>query len=166
MRRVLSILGTILFLLVAPGTVVGLVPWWISHWIIRPPFFGLRIFQVLGVLLILAGTPAVLDSFARFAWQGLGTPAPIFPTQQLVVSGFYRYVRNPMYVGLVRVIVGQGLLFADLRLFYYVAAVWLATHIFVITYEEPTLRRTYGVEYELFCSHVPRWIPRLTPWKV
>ena len=166
MRRVLSILGTILFLLVAPGTVVGLVPWWISHWIIRPPFFGLRIFQVLGVLLILAGTPAVLDSFARFAWQGLGTPAPIFPTQQLVVSGFYRYVRNPMYVGLVWVIVGQGLLFADLRLFYYVAAVWLATHIFVITYEEPTLRRTYGVEYELSCSHVPRWIPRLTPWKV
>lgn len=166
MRRGLSILGTILFLLVAPGTVVGLVPWWISHWIIRPPFFGLRIFQVLGVLLILAGTPAVLDSFARFAWQGLGTPAPIFPTQQLVVSGFYRYVRNPMYVGLVWVIVGQGLLFADLRLFYYVAAVWLATHIFVITYEEPTLRRTYGVEYELFCSHVPRWIPRLTPWKV
>ena len=71
-----------------------------------------------------------------------------------------------MYVGLVWVIVGQGLLFADVRLFYYVAAVWLATHIFVITYEEPTLRRTYREEYEFFYSHVPRWIPRFTPWKV
>jgi len=107
----------------------------------------------------------LLDSFARFAVQGLGTPAPVFPTKHLVVTGLYRYVRNPMYVGVIAVIVGQGLLFGDRRVLEYGALVWLAFHLFVLSYEEPNLRRTFGDEYREFCRNVPRWVPRAKPWK-
>ena len=116
-------------------------------------------------MLIAAGALALLDSFARFAWQGLGTPAPVFPTRHLVVTGLYRYVRNPMYVAVVAVILGQSLLFGNARVLGYGAIVWLVFHLFVSTHEEPTLRAKYGNEYQLFCSNVPRWIPRLRPWR-
>jgi len=114
---------------------------------------------------MVAGLPVLLDSFARFAIQGLGTPAPIFPTRRLVVSGLYRYVRNPMYVAVVSLILGQGLFFGNLRVLEYGIAIWVAFHLFVLLYEEPTLRNAYGSEYEEFCIHVPRWIPRLRPWR-
>jgi len=111
--------------------------------------------------LILAGLPVLLDSFARFALQGLGTPAPIFPTRHLVVSSLYRYVRNPMYVAVVALILGQGLFFGNVRVLAYGVAVWLGFNLFVLIYEEPTLRNTYGLEYEEFCANVRRWIPCL-----
>ena len=114
---------------------------------------------------MVAGLPVLLDSFARFAIQGLGTPAPIFPTRRLVVSGLYRYVRNPMYVAVVSLILGQGLFFGDLRVLEYGIAIWAAFHLFVLVYEEPTLRNTYGSEYDVFCANVHRWIPRLRPWR-
>jgi protein-S-isoprenylcysteine O-methyltransferase Ste14 len=98
----------------------------------------------------------LLDSFARFALQGLGTPAPIFPTRHLVVSGLFRYVRNPMYVAVLSLILGQGLLFGSVRVLEYGIAVWVAFYFFVLIYEEPTLRRSYGHEYEEFCANVPR----------
>lgn len=112
-----------------------------------------------------AGLPVLLDSFARFALQGLGTPAPVFPTRHLVVSGLFRYVRNPMYVAVASLILGQGLFFGSVRVLEYGIAVWVAFHLFVLIYEELTLRRTYGSEYEEFCANVPRWIPRLRPWR-
>jgi len=111
------------------------------------------------VLLLIAGIPVLLDSFARFALQGLGTPAPIFPTRHLVVSGFFQYVRNPMAV--VLQILSQGLFFGNIRLLEYGAAACL----FVLIYEQPVLRKSYGREYEDFCANVPRWIPRLRPWR-
>lgn len=107
----------------------------------------------------------VADSFARFALQGRGTPAAVAPPQRLVVSGLYRYVRNPMYVSAVAVIFGQALLFGDWRLAVYAVLFWLACHAFVLVYEEPTLRRTFGAEFEDFCANVPRWIPRPRPWR-
>ena len=164
MKRLSAIVGTGLFLLLAPGTVAGLVPWWITRWRMQPPFLGFYGFRVIGDLMIAAGTAVVLDSFARFALQGLGTPAPILPTRHLVVSGLYRYVRNPMYVGVLGIVLGQGLLLGDGRLFAYGVLLWLGVHVFVIGYEEPTLRRTFGTEYEVFRRNVPRWIPRLSPW--
>ena len=100
----------------------------------------------------------------RFAIEGLGTPAPIAPTRHLVVTGFYRHVRNPMYVAVLAVILGQALLFANARLLAYGAAFWLACHLFVVFYEEPTLRRSFGADYDAFRANVPRWIPRLRPW--
>ena len=102
MRRVLAVLGSTLFFVLAPGTVAGLMPWWISHWRFRVPvMIGLVPLQILGGLLIAAGALVLLDSFARFALKGLGTPAPVFPTRYLVITGLYRYVRNPMYVAVV-----------------------------------------------------------------
>jgi protein-S-isoprenylcysteine O-methyltransferase Ste14 len=163
-RRVLAIIGSVIFLLIAPVTVVGWIPWWISRWRVQQDFGDFTILRVVGLVLILVGVPMLLDSFARFAIQGLGTPAPVFPTRHLVVQGLYRYVRNPMYVALVMVVTGQALFLGSLRLLEYGALVWLCTHLFVVLYEEPTLRGTFGDEYKTFCAHVPRWIPRLRPW--
>lgn len=164
MRRFLAILGSAVFLVIAPGTVAGYVPWLISRWQVGPPLLGISLFPVTGVLLILTGLPVLLDSFARFAIQGLGTPAPVYPTKHLVISGLFRYVRNPMYVAVLSLIIGQGLLFGSVSVLAYGIAVWLGFGLFVLFYEEPTLRRTFGREYEEFCANVPRWIPRLKPW--
>ncbi len=165
MRRVLAVLASALFLVVAPGTVALLVPWWICRWRVGAPLLGFSPFRIVGALLIAAGLPVLLDSFVRFAVKGLGTPAPVFPTCHLVVTGFYRYVRNPMYVAVVSVIVGQGLVVPSLRVLLYGAFVWLGFHLFVLAYEEPKLRATFGAEYGVFCAHVPRWVPRLHPWR-
>jgi protein-S-isoprenylcysteine O-methyltransferase Ste14 len=165
MRRPFAILGSALFLVVAPGSVAMLVPWWISRWQLQAPLLSFPPIRAAGVLLIVAGFPVLLDSFARFACQGLGTPAPISPTRHLVVTGLYRYVRNPMYISVASLIVGQGLLFGNLRVLEYGLVVWLAFNLFVLLYEEPTLRSTFGAEYEAFRANVPRWIPRLSPWK-
>jgi hypothetical protein len=107
----------------------------------------------------------VVDAFARFALQGLGTPAPIAPPRNLVVTGLYRYVRNPIYVALVAIILGQAVLMGDWRLIVYGALWWLVFHVAVVAYEEPTLEQTFGKEYEAFRAAVPRWIPRMTPWR-
>ena len=96
MRKTIAVLGSALFFAVAPSSVAGLVPWWITLWEFRPPFFDLDATRAVGILLIVAGLPGLVDSFARFALQGLGTPAPSAPTQNLVVTGLYRYVRNPI----------------------------------------------------------------------
>ena len=101
MKRALAILGSAIFLVIAPGTLAGYGPWAICRWRMAPPFFGFFPIRMVGVLLIAAGLPVLLDSFARFAIQGLGTPAPVAPPQRLVVTGLYRYVRNPIYVAVV-----------------------------------------------------------------
>ena len=154
-----------IFFVFVPCVVAGVVPWWISNWEFRLSFLGVELTRFVGSALILAGVSGLVDSFGRFALQGLGTPAPIAPTQHLVVTGLYRYVRNPIYVAVAAVIFGQALLFGDWRLFAYGAVVWLAFHLFVVGYEEPTLKRSFGAEYEAFCINVPRWIPRLTAWR-
>ncbi len=153
--------GTALFFLAAPAIVSGVVPWWITHWHFEPPFFGLEGLRIVGVALILCALPVLLDSFLRFAREGLGTPAPVAPTEHLVVSGWYRFVRNPMYVAVVSIVGGQALLFASPVLVFYALCLWLAFHCFVIFYEERVLRKRYGPEYDRFVRTVPRWIPRL-----
>jgi protein-S-isoprenylcysteine O-methyltransferase Ste14 len=164
-QRTIAVLGSAVFFVVAPCTLAGLVPWSITGWQLRPPFLGLELTRGIGAIMILAGVPGLVDSFARFALQGLGTPAPIAPTQNLVVTGLYRYVRNPIYVALVAVILGQAALFGDQRLLLYGVLAWLAFHAFVVGYEEPALVDRFGTEYEDFRANVPRWIPRLTPWR-
>src|SRR5215831_16182278 len=158
-----AILGSALFFVAAPLALAGLVPWWITHWEFRPPFFGYGLTRAIGLMLIIAGAPGIVDSFARFALQGLGTPAPIAPPQKLVVTGLYRYVRNPIYIAVVAVILGQAFLFGDPRLLWYGAGLWLFFHVWVVALEEPGLEQTFGTEYESYRTNVPRWIPRLTP---
>lgn len=165
MRRASAIVGSLVFLLLAPGLVAGVVPWWITRWQFHRDFPGLQPLRIFGAILVLCGVPLLLDSFARFAIQGLGTPAPVMPTKHLVVTGLYRRVRNPMYVGVLATIFGQALLFGSSRLLLYGCVVWLAFHLFVLSYEEPTLRKSFGREYDEFCAHVPRWIPRAKPWR-
>jgi protein-S-isoprenylcysteine O-methyltransferase Ste14 len=163
-RRIAAIVGSALFLVIAPGFVAGLVPWWISHWRFQTAFFGWQTLRLAGGILITFGVVGLVDSFRRFAVQGLGTPAPVFPTRHLVVTGLYRYVRNPMYMAVVSTILGQALIFGNARLLEYGGLVWLLFHLFVLVYEEPTLKASFGVEYEAFCTAVPRWIPRSIPW--
>jgi protein-S-isoprenylcysteine O-methyltransferase Ste14 len=165
MRKVLAIIGSAVFLVIAPGFVAGLAPWWISRWRLEAPFFGMPLFRFAGGMLITLGVIGLLDSFVRFAVQGVGTPAPVFPTRHLVVTGMYRYVRNPIYVAVVSTILGQGLILGNVRLLEYGGLVWLLFHLFVLVYEEPTLRASFGSEYKVFCAEVPRWIPRSTPWR-
>jgi protein-S-isoprenylcysteine O-methyltransferase Ste14 len=161
MRKFLATVGSAVFLVIAPGFVAGWMPWWISHWRIEAPFFGMQLFRFVGAVLLTVGVVVLLDSFLRFALQGIGTPAPVFPTRHLVVSGLYRYVRNPMYVAVEITILGQGLIFGNLWLLAYGGLVFLLFHLFVLFYEEPTLKATYGSEYESFCAQVPRWIPHV-----
>ena len=163
-RRIFAIVGSAIFLVLAPGFVAGMVPWWISHWRLDAALLGLPALRLTGVALLALGAAGLLDSFGRFAIQGIGTPAPVFPTRHLVVTGLYRYVRNPMYVAVVSAILGQGLIFGNAKLLEYGGLVWLLFHLFVLIYEEPTLRATFGSEYTTFCAEVPRWIPRFTPW--
>lgn len=164
-RRIAAAVGTAAFLVLAPGMVDIYIPWLLTRWRVHPPFLGFTALRILGVLLIAAGATVVLDSFARFAMQGIGTPAPVFPTQHLIVRGFYRFVRNPMYVAVVSIVLGQALFFGSLCLLVYGIGIWGLTHLFVLSYEEPTLRRTFGPEYASYCAHVPRWLPRLVPWQ-
>src|SRR6516164_4632513 len=107
MRRPIAVLGSAIFLVIAPGTVALLIPFWISRWCFETPLAFWLPFRIAGALLIAAGLPGLIDSFARFALEGLGTPAPVLPPQRLVVNGLYRYVRNPMYVAVFSIVLGQ-----------------------------------------------------------
>jgi protein-S-isoprenylcysteine O-methyltransferase Ste14 len=155
-RRVLAIVGSAVLLVIAPGLVAGLVPWWISRWRLEAGFFGMPLFRFAGGKLIPLVAIGLLDSFLRFAVQGVGTPAPVFPTRHLVVTGLYRYVRNPMYVARVSAILRGGLILGNVTLLEYGGLVWLLFHLFVLLYEEPTLRASFDSEYKLFCTEVPR----------
>jgi protein-S-isoprenylcysteine O-methyltransferase Ste14 len=165
MSKAIAVLGSALFFVIAPSMLAGFIPWWVTQWEFRPAFFSVDLTRILGGLLIVVGAPGIVDSFVRFALDGLGTPAPIAPPQKLVVTGLYRYVRNPIYIAVVAVIFGQALLFGDVRLLGYGALLWLFFHAWVVTIEEPSLEQTFGTEYESFRTNVPRWIPRLTPWR-
>ena len=116
---------------------------------------------VAGALLIAAGAAVLVHAFARFVIEGIGTPAPVAPTEHLVVGGAYRYVRNPMYLAVGSVIAGQALVLGRLVLVAWLALFALAVAAFVLLYEEPTLRARYGHEYDRYTEQVPRWIPRV-----
>lgn len=163
MRRSQAAIGSAIFFMIAPGTFAGLVPWLITGWQFREPAPYWAVAQAAGVLLIAAGLIPTVHAFAEFVKAG-GTPAPVAPTQRLVVTGFNRRLRNPMYAGLLLVILGQALLFGQLGLVWYAALFWLVTAVFVRWYEEPTLARQFGEQYEAYRRAVPAWWPRLRPW--
>jgi protein-S-isoprenylcysteine O-methyltransferase Ste14 len=163
--RATALLGSFLFFWIAPATVAGAVPWLLTRWQSRPPLFDGAASRWIGGLLVAAGAAMVVECFARFALKGIGTPAPLAPTRHLVVSGLYRHLRNPMYVGIVLAILGQALWLGSAALLAYAAAVWAAFFLFVLAYEEPALARQFGAEYEAYRAEVPRWLPRIAPWR-
>jgi protein-S-isoprenylcysteine O-methyltransferase Ste14 len=161
-RRVRAALGSVLFLLVAPGVVAGLIPWSLTGWHAESVPAPVR---VAGLVMIALGVGFVLHAFARFVSEGIGTPAPVAPTERLVVGGVYRYVRNPMYLAVGATIVGQALLLGQPELLAYAAAFGAVVFCFVRVYEEPTLASRFGESYEAYRRAVPGWFPRLTPWR-
>ena len=160
MHKSKAAVGTSLFFALAPGVVAGLVPWLLTDWEVRggDSWSGLRL---PGLFLLAAGAGALVGAFVRFVVEGLGTPAPVAPTEHLVVGGLYRYVRNPMYLAVVAAILGQAMLFRQPVLLLWAVVVTAAVVSFVHLYEEPTLSRRYGAEYDEYRAAVPRWLPRL-----
>jgi protein-S-isoprenylcysteine O-methyltransferase Ste14 len=160
MRKMRAAAGTILFLVVAPGVVDGLVPWLLTGW--RTSSYPAAV-QVIGWVLAAAGAGVLIGAFVQFVVEGVGTPAPVAPTERLVVRGLYRYVRNPMYLAVLAVIIGQALTLGRPVLLLYAAAVCVTVAAFVHWYEQPTLARRYGEQYDAYRRAVPGWWPRLTP---
>lgn len=163
--RAAGLFLSFLFLFAAPGTVAGVVPWAISRWRFDAELGTSLLVRAVGMILVGVGALALVECFLRFAWTGLGTPAPVAPPRRLVVTGLYRHVRNPMYVAIVAILFGQAFLFGQLALLGYAALVWLLFHLFVTVYEEPSLSRAFPGDYPRYREAVPRWIPRLTPWR-
>jgi protein-S-isoprenylcysteine O-methyltransferase Ste14 len=159
--RAKAALGSIIFLAVVPGTVAGLIPWLWTGWRSSDPSAAVG---VVGALLLAAGLGVLLHAFARFVMEGIGTPAPVAPTQSLVVGGLYRHVRNPMYIAVAAVIVGQALLLGRPELLVYALVFMAAVATFVRLYEEPVLSRRFGDQYAQYRRAVPAWRPRLRRW--
>ena len=153
----MTTLKSLLFLIVAPGMVAGYIPLALLR---RGPKVETGFFAYLAFPLWVIGGIILLWSFWNFLIQGRGTPAPVDPPKELVAAGFYRYVRNPMYVGVLLIVIGHFLWFQTIWLLVYTVIVFLAFHLFVTLYEEPTLRKKFGALYEEYRQRVPRWIPR------
>jgi protein-S-isoprenylcysteine O-methyltransferase Ste14 len=162
MRRTNAAIGTAVFFVLAPGVVAGAIPWWLTGWEVGMSWpIAVR---ACGAVLTAAGVVVLMQAFARFVREGRGTPAPVAPTETLVVGGLYRFVRNPMYLAVLATIVGQALVFGRPILFGYAFVVWLAVASFVRVYEEPHLTERFGDDYRAYREHVPAWIPRRSPW--
>ena len=163
MVRARAAVFTVVFFFLAPGTMAGLVPWWITGW--DRPDVPAGLLDVLGAVLVTVGLAAVIACFARFVTEGTGTPAPIAPTEALVVGGLYRYVRNPMYLAVASVIGGQALLFRSAPVGLWLLVFMAAVSGFVHAYEEPALAEQFGASYEHYRSAVPGWWPRLHAYR-
>ena len=145
-----------------PGIVLFFLPLWMTRF--RIPVGEPRWQLLLGSGLIAVGLTPGLESVVRFVFVGRGTLLPTTPPENLVVSGFYRYVRNPMYVGVLVALAGEGILFWSRGLLVEEVLAFIGFNLFVRLHEEPFLARRHPQEYPLYKSHVPRWLPRLTPW--
>jgi protein-S-isoprenylcysteine O-methyltransferase Ste14 len=150
------LLKTALFTVIVPGTVAVVIPRYLMGGFNVPRLSPLA---AIGAIVTLLGACIYFLCAWEFAVRGLGTPAPIAPTKKLVVSGLHRYVRNPMYIGVALVILGEAVLFRAPYVAEYAALMLFVAHLFVIFYEEPTLRRQFGESYEKYRRTVPRWIP-------
>jgi protein-S-isoprenylcysteine O-methyltransferase Ste14 len=157
------VLGTAAFAVAAPGTMIAVVPWLLTGWQSTHPSAG---WVGAGALLVVVGAAIGIQATRQFIVKGSGTPAPNAPPDVLVVSGLYRYVRNPMYIAVIAAIVGEALILGRPILFLWAGGFWLITATWVRLYEEPTLAKRFGDQYAAYRRCVPRWRPRSTPWPV
>jgi protein-S-isoprenylcysteine O-methyltransferase Ste14 len=153
--------GSLVFTVGEPGVMGVLVPYLLTGWDGSEPPLAL---QVAGVALLAAGAAVLAHTIIRFAVEGLGTPFPGAPTENLVVGGLYRYVRNPMYLAVIAIILGQAAILGSVTLAIYAAVFWAIVAGFIGFYEEPALSERYGEQYDAYRRAVRRWIPRATPW--
>jgi protein-S-isoprenylcysteine O-methyltransferase Ste14 len=157
-----AIISILFIVFGGPAILLVYLPFWLTHF--RIPANEPRWQELLACVVIAAGVAPLLESAARFVRVGKGTLVPTNATQHLVVSGLYRYVRNPMYVGVATCLAAESFLFRSSALFVELVSALIAVHLFVCLYEEPTLARRYGQEFAEFKRNVPRWLPRITPW--
>jgi len=152
-------LKTLMFTILVPGTVAGVVPWLLLSWSAEAVSFTPSVWMV-GLFPLLLGVGLYFWCAGAFTFIGKGTPAPIDAPKFLVREGPYQWVRNPMYLAVLSTILGEALLFHSLRLFGYALLVGVVVHLFVVFVEEPSLRRQFGESYETYLRTVPRWLPR------
>ena len=150
-------LKNLLFTLIIPGTVAVYAPLLIAH---GRKITSYPVLLSIGVVLFIAGAATYLWTVWDFAVAGRGTPLPIEAPEKLVVRGLYRYIRNPMYVGVIMFILGWASIFTDYWLLIYALGVGIAVHLFVELYEEPRLKELFGEKYESYKTVVGRWVPR------
>lgn len=163
MRRSAAAAASLGWFVAVGGTFGCLLPYLLNYWHFHRPLAYWGVARVVGALLICAGLVPLVQSFVEFYRAG-GTPIPVAAPPRLVVGGFYRYVRNPIYVGFMIILLGQALLFGSLGLVEYTAISWCVGAAAARFYEEPRLRRKFGAEYEAYRDAVPAWLPRLRPW--
>jgi len=153
-------LKTLIFSILVPGTVAGIIPWLLlqgsGNLVLRIPSIWM-----IGLFPLLLGVGLYLWCAGAFTFIGKGTPAPIDAPKVLVVQGLYRWVRNPMYIAVLSVVIGEAILFHSILLVEYALVLWGVFHMFVVFVEEPLLRSQFGASYETHFRTVPRWLPRL-----
>ena len=152
-------LKTLMFTILVPGTLLGIVPWFLLHWSGEAMMPSLSVWLI-GLLPLLLGIGLYFWCAGEFTFRGHGTPAPIDAPIFLVKAGPYHWVRNPMYLAVLAIVIGQAILFRSFLLLGYVLLVWGVVHLFVVFVEEPSLRRQFGESYETYLHSVPRWFPR------
>ena len=165
MKTLILALRSLLWTILLPGVVAGYVPW---------RYFGVSQVRVdpsspldlLGIFLIAIGAALLGACIWAIGRRGRGTLSPVVPPKELVVHGLYRYVRNPMYVSVSTIVFGEALLVRSTALIVYWAIFFTAANLFVLLYEEPTLRHQFGESYERYTKQVGRWIPRPKPWRL
>src|SRR6266700_6175881 len=156
---VMIALKTLVFSILVPGTVAGGIPWLLLQGAAGPVLLLPSIWMV-GFLPLLLGVGLYLWCAGAFTFIGKGTPAPIDAPRVLVVQGLYRWVRNPMYIAVLSVVIGEAILFRSILLAEYALVLWGVFHMFVVFVEEPSLRSQFGASYETYFRTVPRWLPR------
>jgi len=147
------------FFIIHPGLVTGLIPYWILGERLKeqsnPPF---QTYQFPGMVVFLIGLVILSHCIFRFATEGRGTLSPVVPTKELVIKGLYRFSRNPMYVGVVLILVGEAIFFRSNDLWIYLIIVFLIFNLFIVLFEEPRLRKDFGDAYQAYCKKVRRWL--------
>ncbi len=159
----MTALKSLLFLIFVPGLLLGVLPYWLL--MNTPALFDLGILRWAAIPLWIAGAEMMLWCFYDFTFKGRGTPAPIDPPRELVISGLYRFTRNPMYFSGIVILSGYTIWWPSPSLLITPVIFWLATHLFIVFYEEPTLRKKFGAAYEQYCRDVPRW-GRIFGWRL
>jgi len=157
-----TIISILFFVFGGPAILLVYLPYWLTGF--RIPANEPRWEEWMAWVLIAAGVAPLLESAVRFVRVGKGTLVPTNATEHLVVSGLYRYVRNPMYVGVATCLAAEAILFGSADVLVELVLALIGVHLFVCFYEEPTLMKRYGMEYDEFKRNVPRWLPRFTPW--
>lgn len=155
-----ALLKTALFFVLVPGTVAGYIPYQLLQRPALPALVNFGLFHWLAAVVMALGISGLLWCGWHFATEGRGTPAPFDPPKTLVVRGPYHWVRNPMYVSVITVLLGEAMFFRSIALLGYLALFWGIVNLFVMLYEEAALRDQFGESYNDYCRRVWRWIPR------